>query len=71
MNSLDEYRIRQGLDIFIVPDFAQNILKCDPRQIQHELETSYPVRGVRIVISFLRMSSSAISMKTPKRCQSA
>lgn len=45
MNSLDEYRIRQGFDIFIVPGFAQNILKCDPRQIQHELETSYPVRG--------------------------
>ena len=44
-SSLDAYRVAPGLDVFIVPRFAQDVLGMDPTQIQLALETNYPARG--------------------------
>ena len=35
----------QGLDIFVVPRFAQDVLSADPAALQHSLEANYPVCG--------------------------
>jgi hypothetical protein len=42
--SLEDYRVRSGLDIFVVPNFATTVLKMDPAAFLHALE-KYPVRG--------------------------
>ena len=41
---LEPFRVRQGLDIFVVPNFAQTHLRVDPTELQRQLET-YPTRG--------------------------
>ena len=42
--ALEQYRVRSGLDIFVVPNFAQTTLGIDPSAIQRSLETNYPIR---------------------------
>ena len=42
---MDAYRVRPELDIWIIPDFAQSVLKFDPAQLQAELESDYPLVG--------------------------
>jgi hypothetical protein len=42
--SLEEFRVRPGLDVFVVPDFAGTTLGFDPGAFQADLEASYPVR---------------------------
>lgn len=44
MDKLDTHRVRAGLDIFVVPGFAQEALSFDPGAFQESLETRYPVR---------------------------
>ena len=43
---LEPFRVRNGLDIFVVPNFAQTHLRVrvDPTELQRQLET-YPTRG--------------------------
>ena len=42
---LEAHRVRKGLDIFVVPRFAQDVLGADPAALQQSLEANYPVRG--------------------------
>ena len=44
---LEPFRVRNGLDIFVVPNFAQTHLRVrvDPAELQWQLETNYPTRG--------------------------
>ena len=42
---LEAHRVRKGLDIFVVPQFAQDVLNADPAALQQSLEANYPVRG--------------------------
>lgn len=42
---LDQYRVLPGYDIFVVPNFAQDVLNFDPTLVQQQLEAKYPVRG--------------------------
>lgn len=42
---LEQHRVRKGLDIFVVPRFAQDVLNADPAALQQSLEANYPVRG--------------------------
>ena len=44
LSSLEQYRVRAGLDIFVVPDFAQTELNVDPGRLLLELEDKYPMR---------------------------
>jgi hypothetical protein len=44
-SDLEAYRVRTGLDIFVVRDFAQKQLCVDPGELQQKLETNYPTRG--------------------------
>ena len=41
---LDDYRVAPGMDIWVLPGFAQNVLGIDPADIMKQLER-YPVRG--------------------------
>ena len=43
---LGKFRIRPGLDIFVVPNFLQDVLghTTSPAELQVDLETNYPVR---------------------------
>jgi len=43
-----------GLDIWVVPDFAQTVLRCDPAALQQQLEANYPVRGKGDAIEWAR-----------------
>jgi hypothetical protein len=45
LNSLEQYRVRSGYDIFVVPNFAQDVLGFDPTVVQQQLEANYPVRN--------------------------
>ena len=38
-------RVRDGLDIWVMDEFAQRILGIDPGTLQTEMEIKYPVRG--------------------------
>ena len=38
-------RVREGLDLFVIPRFAQDVLGFDPAEVQDQLEANYPVRG--------------------------
>eukprot|EP00964_Phaeocystis_antarctica_P116594 scaffold80532_cov64-Phaeocystis_antarctica.AAC.2 len=42
---LEAHRVRKGLDIFVVPRFAQDVLGADPAALQQSLEANYPMRG--------------------------
>ena len=44
-SDLEPFRAREGLDIFVVPNFAQMQLGVDPAELQRKLETNYPTRG--------------------------
>jgi len=44
-SDLAPFRVCNGLDIFVVPNFAQTQLSIDPANLQQELETNYPTRG--------------------------
>ena len=45
-STLDPYRVRDGLDIFVVPDFAKTFLGFDAKALQNDLEDGrYPVRA--------------------------
>ena len=44
-SDLAPFRVCNGLDIFVVPNFAQTQLGIDPANLQQELETNYPTRG--------------------------
>ena len=44
-SDLEAYRVRTGLDIFVVTDFAQKQLGVDPVELQQKLEANYPTRG--------------------------
>ena len=45
LTALEPFRIRQGLDIFVVPNFLSDELNTpDPASLQSSLETNYPVR---------------------------
>jgi hypothetical protein len=37
--------VRNGLDIFVVPNFSQTHLRVDPAELQRQLETNYHTRG--------------------------
>ena len=41
----EEHRVREGLDIWVIPNFAQDVLHFDPAKLQDQLESNYPVRG--------------------------
>ena len=43
-SDLAPFRVCNGLDIFVVPNFAQTQLGVDPAELQQKLET-YPTRG--------------------------
>lgn len=44
MDALEEFRVRKGLDLFVVPQFAQKYLKLsEPRDLLRKLEQPYPV----------------------------
>ena len=45
LSKLEPHRVRAGLDVFVIPDFAQNKLGFDPAALQQSLEANYPVRG--------------------------
>ena len=42
---MDEYRVRSDLDIWVIPNFAQEVLRFDPSKLQTDLESNYPVVG--------------------------
>ena len=42
--SLNNYRVREDLDIFVIEDFARDILGFDAESILEDL-SKYPVRG--------------------------
>ena len=46
-SALEQYRVLPGLDNWVVPDFAQEILYCEPAQLQAELEQAYGVVSKR------------------------
>ena len=51
MSGIDEaYRVREGMDLFVIPQFAQDVLGFDPAALQESLETNYPVRGANATI---------------------
>ena len=54
MQALEEYRLRKGLDVFVVPRFAQDVLGFDPAQLQQDMEKQYPVRGAGDTIEWAR-----------------
>ena len=37
-------RVCPGLDVWVVPAFAQTVLGFDPKELQQQLEQNYPVR---------------------------
>ena len=41
----EAHRVREGLDLFVIPRFAQDVLGFDPAELQTKLESNYPVRG--------------------------
>jgi hypothetical protein len=43
---LKGHRLRTDLDVFVVPNYAQDYLGVDPAAIQCALETKYPVRSM-------------------------
>ena len=45
LSEIEPYRVREGLDIWVVPEFAQNVLTFDPGAFQTALETNYSVRN--------------------------
>ena len=38
MQALEKYRLRKGLEVFVVPEFAQKHLGFDPAKLQHDME---------------------------------
>ena len=54
MQALEEYRLRKGLDVWVVPQFAQKYLGFDPAQLQQDMEANYPVRGAGDKIEWAR-----------------
>ncbi len=42
---LEAYRVKPGLDIWVVPNFAQDHLGFDPAELQRALQENYPVVG--------------------------
>ena len=46
MEALEPHRVRAGLDLFVVPDFARKHLGLsDPQAYLSQLERAYPVAG--------------------------
>ena len=45
MNLCEADRVVAGMDIWVVPNFAQDKLRCDPAKLQKDMEDKYPVRG--------------------------
>ena len=45
MGALEKFRVEDGLDAFIVPNFAQSVLRFDPAALQAALEANYPIKG--------------------------
>ena len=45
LSKLEPYRVREGLDVWVVPNFAQEVLSFDPAALQAALEANYPVRN--------------------------
>ena len=54
MQALEEYRLRKGLDVWVVPEFAQKYLAFDPAQLQQAMEANYPVRSAGDNIEWAR-----------------
>ena len=54
MQALEKHRLRKGLDVFVVPEFAQKYLGFDPAQLQQAMEANYPVRGAGDKIEWAR-----------------
>ena len=44
-DSLEKYRVRSDLDIWVIPKFAQEVLGFDPAKLQADLESNYPIVG--------------------------
>lgn len=38
----EQYRVRKDLDIWVIPDFATEVLKFDPVAFQRDMEAKYP-----------------------------
>ena len=49
----EEHRIA-GLDIWVIPEYAQTVLGVDPAVLQQQLEDNYPVRGKGDAIEWAR-----------------
>jgi len=49
----EEHRVG-GLDIWVIPAFAQTVLGVDPAALQQQLEDKYPVRGKGDAIEWAR-----------------
>ena len=45
MGALEEFRVTDGLDVWVVPDFAQSVLGFDPAAVQAALEANYATKG--------------------------
>lgn len=45
LSELESFRVRSGLDVFIIPDFAQKWLSFDPAVLQRDLESKYTIVG--------------------------
>ena len=43
--ALEEFRVADGLDVWVVPDFAQSVLGFDPAAVQAALEANYATKG--------------------------
>jgi hypothetical protein len=56
---LDKYRVAPGMDIWVLPGFAQNVLGIDPADIMKQLER-YPVRGQGDTIKPIKISLLAL-----------
>ena len=54
MQALEKHRLQAGLDVFVVPEFAQKYLGFDPAQLQQAMEANYPVRGAGDKIEWAR-----------------
>ena len=54
MQALEKHRLQAGLDVFVVPEFAQKYLCFDPAQLQQAMEANYPVRGAGDAIEWAR-----------------
>ena len=54
MQALEKHRLQAGLDVFVVPEFAQKYLGFDPAQLQQAMEANYPVRGAGDTIEWAR-----------------